>query len=107
MRVWDIPVIDLCNNHLLGQHREIHAIYSIITNNKNGYAHHPEVERWREHIDALVHKHLATTMEMLVRNMKHKSPLEYVFDNYHPPESWQPRILQMNILKEKNCGCRV
>ena len=31
MRVWDIQANVLCNNHLLGEHREIHAIWKILT----------------------------------------------------------------------------
>jgi len=33
MRIWDLPVKDLCKNHLLGEHRELHAIWSILTKN--------------------------------------------------------------------------
>ncbi len=31
MRIWDIPPKLLCRNHLLGEHRELHAIWSILT----------------------------------------------------------------------------
>ena len=31
MRTWDIPPEKLCRQHLLGEHRELHAIWSIIT----------------------------------------------------------------------------
>ena len=29
MRVWDISTEKLCKNHLLGEHRELHAIWNI------------------------------------------------------------------------------
>jgi hypothetical protein len=45
MRVWDIPVKDLCNKHLVAQHYEIHCIYSILTKDLKGYRNHPEIKR--------------------------------------------------------------
>jgi hypothetical protein len=45
MRVWDIEAELLCNSHLLGEHREIHAIWAILIENKKGYSHHPETLR--------------------------------------------------------------
>ena len=30
MRIWDIPTKKLCDQHLLGEHRELHAKWSII-----------------------------------------------------------------------------
>jgi hypothetical protein len=41
MRIWDIPPVKLCLNHLLDKYRELHAIWMILTNNKKGYAIHP------------------------------------------------------------------
>jgi len=35
----------LCRNHLLGEHREIHAIWAVITEKKKGYSMHPETIR--------------------------------------------------------------
>lgn len=34
MRVWDIPPNELCNRHLVGEHAEIHAVWSVITGRK-------------------------------------------------------------------------
>jgi len=31
MRIWDIAPGKLCRNHFLGEHRELHAIWSILT----------------------------------------------------------------------------
>jgi hypothetical protein len=47
MRIWDIPPEKLCRDHLLGEHRELHEIWSILINNKKGYARHPETLRWK------------------------------------------------------------
>ena len=42
MRIWDILPDKLYRQHLLGEHRELHAIWSILTKNKKGYSNHPE-----------------------------------------------------------------
>ena len=34
MRVWDISPKILCQKHLIAEHRELHAVYSIILKNK-------------------------------------------------------------------------
>ena len=41
MRIWNISPKKLCRNHLLGEHRELHAIWSVLVNGKKGYARHP------------------------------------------------------------------
>jgi hypothetical protein len=42
MRIWDISPGYLNDKSLLGEHRELHGIVSILVNNKNGYAKHRE-----------------------------------------------------------------
>jgi hypothetical protein len=108
MRVWDIPPKKLCRNHLLGEHNEIHAIFSIITNNKKGYSNHPEVKRWKGKLKALYKRHQMVVYELLERGYRHGSPLDPKmatgFDT-------QDRLLntkkeQMRILQDKSCECR-
>jgi len=60
MRVWDINPEKLCRNHLLGEHREIHGIWSILTKGKKGYANHPETLRWKGRLKALYRRHQGT-----------------------------------------------
>ena len=36
MRIWDLKPEILCDKHLLGEHRELHAIWSVLTLNKTG-----------------------------------------------------------------------
>ena len=76
MRVWDIETKVLCNNHLLGEHREIHAIWKILTENKKGYAHHPETLRWKGKLLALYNRHETVVAEMIKRGFNHKSTLK-------------------------------
>ena len=75
MRIWDISPKRLCRNHLLGEHRELHAIWSVLVNGKKGYAHHPETLRWRGKLRALYGRHDALVQEMAVRGYQHRSPV--------------------------------
>src|SRR3712207_2296701 len=75
MRVWNIQANVLCNNHLLGEHREIHAIWKILTENKNGYARHPETLHWNGTLLALYRRHEKVVAEMIKLGFNHKSTL--------------------------------
>ena len=109
MRIWDIEPAKLCRQHLLGEHRELHAIWSILTRGKKGYSRHPETMRWKGKLLALYRRHDKLVKEMKKRRYEHHSPLdhglakggrvqkEYV-DSYKE---------QVRILKNKGCGCRL
>lgn len=108
MRVWDISPDKLCRLHLLGEHREIHAIWSIITNGKKGYSHHPEVIRWKNKLTALYNRHQKVVNEIERRGYHHKSPLD---DKRAIGKSKQDIYLdtieiQKKILNNKNCKCK-
>ncbi len=75
MRVWDIDPGFLNDKSLLGEHREIHGIHSILTQGKKGYSRHPETLRWRHHLAALCLRHDMLVQEMDLRGFKHQSPL--------------------------------
>jgi len=109
MRIWDIPPQKLCRNHLLGEHRELHAIWSILTQNKKGYRHHPETRRWEGKLKALYLRHESLVAEMIKRGYHHRSPLNI---SLAIGESMQKKFIdsiekQIQILREKQCGCRV
>jgi hypothetical protein len=109
MRVWDIPPKQLCRNHLLGEHREIHAIWSILVHHKKGYANHPETRRWKGKQKALYLRHERIVREMLTRKYRHLSPLE---KQYATGEKRQDILLdsyseQIRLLRQKKCGCKV
>jgi len=57
MRVWDLPAGYLNRQSLLGEHREIHGIHSILTQNKTGFASHPETLRWVRTLSGLAMRH--------------------------------------------------
>ncbi|MDD3655851.1 MAG: DUF1722 domain-containing protein [Atribacterota bacterium] len=77
MRVWDIHPGYLSGQSLLGEHSEIHALYSIITEHKRGYSSHPETKRWNDHLNLLVLRHNLLVREMTIRDFKHLSPLGF------------------------------
>lgn len=109
MRIWDIPPVKLCRNHLLGEHRELHAIWSIIVHGKKGYANHPETLRWKGKLSALYLRHERLVEEMADRNYSHHSPLD---KKYAKGKAEQHAFVdtlasQRFILKRKKCGCQV
>lgn len=77
MRVWDLHPGFLNRSSLLGQHAEIHAIFSILHDNKKGYARHPETLRWKEHLALLKERHDTTAKEMTLRGYNHFSHLQF------------------------------
>jgi len=107
MRIWDIPPEKLCRQHLLGEHSELHAIWTILTQGKKGYSKHPETMRWKGKLRALYDRHQALVHEMTQRGYKHHSPLsrklatgdakqDVCVDSYDE---------QCNILQQKGCEC--
>lgn len=75
MRVWDVPAGYLNRGSLLGEHREIHGIASILANGKRGYSRHPETLRWVRCEHGLVQRHLQLVAEMRLRGYRHESPM--------------------------------
>lgn len=109
MRIWDIDPALLCRIHLLGEHRELHAIWTILTENKKGYINHPETKRWKGKLRALYRRHELLVAEMEKRTYKHSSPLDESLATgveiqelfVHTPEE------QIMILKAKKCLCKI
>lgn len=75
MRIWDIDAGFLNSQSLLGEHRELHGIHSIIKNGKSGYSRHPETLRWIPYLPALLTRHELLVEEMKLRGFNHQSPL--------------------------------
>ncbi len=104
MRVWDIHPGYLTRKSLLGQHVEIHALYSVITGGKKGYANHPETLRWQGRLEQLKHCHDLTVKEMALRGYRHSSPirLENLLNgNFNPPSYVDHPAEQFEILRSK------
>ena len=109
MRMWNVDVGKMCNQHLLGEHNEIHAIWSIINNDKKGYSNHPEVNRWRGKLKSLFLRHELLVREMEKRGYSHQSHLD---KRLAKGKSKQNTFLisineQKKLLTAKPCGCLI
>lgn len=100
---------NLCRKHLLGEHRELHAIWSIITNNKKGYSKHPETIRWKGKLKALYNRHEKQLVEMKKRGYSHKSPLDKTLATGKNIQTDFVDTIekQKKLFKQKNCECRI
>jgi hypothetical protein len=108
MRIWDISPSNLCRAHLLGEHRELHAIWNIITQGKKGYSKHPETLRWKGKLCALYNRHRSLVDEMERRGYSHKSPLN---KKDATGDKFQETFIdtvdeQIILLKSKGCSCK-
>lgn len=107
MRIWDISPKNLCRQHLLGEHRELHAIWTILIENKKGYSRHPETLRWKGKLKALYLRHEKLVQEMKKRGYNHLSPLD---KRYARGKSTQGEYIdrpgkQRELLTNKDCDC--
>ncbi len=94
--------------HLLAEHRELHAIWSILAKGKAGYSHHPEVLRWKGKLRALYLRHEEETAEMGKRGYSHRSPLERSLAKGAAVQDVLVDGIgeQERMLRSKGCGCR-
>jgi Pyrimidine dimer DNA glycosylase len=107
VRIWDLDPALLCRSHLLGEHRELHAVWTILTEDRRGYRRHPETLRWEGKLAALHRRHEELVAEMTRRGYRHHTPLDpalatgaVVQDEYvDPPER------QRELLRARGCGC--
>lgn len=76
MRIWDVEPGELCRRHLLGEHRELHGLWNILTRGLRGYSFHPETRRWEGKLGALYWRHEALVREIKRRGYRHASPLD-------------------------------
>jgi hypothetical protein len=109
MRIWDITPKKLCRQHLLGEHRELHAIWSVLTKGKKGYSKHPETLRWRGKLAALYRRHEKLVVEMKRRKYDHHSPLDKRLARGRKAQfSYVDSVKrQKELLTQKGCGCRI
>lgn len=97
----------LCRSHLLGEHRELHALWNILTLDRSGYRSHPETRRWEGRLAALHRRHEALVAEMERRGYRHGSPLDPTLAT---GADTQTRFVdtpaeQLSILRAKACPC--
>lgn len=107
MRIWDIDPAELCVQHLLGEHRELHGLWNILTQDRRGYRQHPETKRWEGKLAALFARHEALVAEMARRGYDHRSPLEarLATGRAEQDEYVDSPAAQRRILHDKPCTC--
>ena len=108
MRIWDVHPRHLCRSHLLGEHRELHALWNILTQGKKGYRNHPETKRWQGKLLALYYRHEKLVTEMNNRDYQHNSPLDknLALTDSNTQTSYVDSLeKQRQILMNKNCPC--
>ena len=93
MRMWMVDPQILCQKHLLGEHVECHMFAGVIRKNisLDGYVKNNLLE-----IRSLQQRHEDLVVEMLSRNMDHKSIFLINFDI----EKYEDHILNFKIDKE-------
>ncbi len=107
MRIWDVDPALLCRSHLLGEHRELHGLWNILSRGLSGYAAHPETRRWRGKRAALYRRHEALVAEMERRGYRHASPLDRrLATGAREQHEYVDSIeRQVEILTAKDCPC--
>ena len=78
MRMWGVPTFYMCDQHLLGEHVEMHMFVGSLLKGKNitGF-----VEGGLVDLRQLRSRHDKIVQEMKRRGMNHNSPLPY-YDNF-------------------------
>jgi hypothetical protein len=74
MRMWNIDVRKMCNQHVLGEHFEIHKLIGNLRNSRT-WAESLTLKGFLEPQNALA-RHDKLAQEMCRRGMKHLSPLD-------------------------------
>ncbi len=102
MRIWDISTGYLNDKSLLGEHRELHGIMSVLMFQKKGYSRHPETLRFTGRLNALSFRHSLLVEEMSLRGFNHRSPVAEPVDPVLMPQEWiDSPGKQYRILEEK------
>ncbi|MDF0644705.1 MAG: pyrimidine dimer DNA glycosylase/endonuclease V [Nitrospira sp.] len=109
MHIWVISPKKLCRNQLLGEHQELHAIWSVLLQRKKGNAHHPETLRWKGKLKALDGRHEALINEMAVSGLSASESVgkEGSDRQSHAQGVVDPPRQQVSMVKNKHCHCDV
>ncbi|MDE0662139.1 MAG: DUF1722 domain-containing protein [Gammaproteobacteria bacterium] len=105
MRIWDVHPGFLNRESLLGEHRELHGVVSIMLQAKRGYSNHPETKRWRQRGWALRQRHRLLAAEMAFRGYRDRTPVRL----RSSPGEWPDTFIdnpgrQFALLAEKYRG---
>lgn len=102
MRIWDVNPGYLNRQSLLGEHRELHGLISILVHAKMGYSRHPETLRWVGYGWALKYRHRQLACEMALRGYTDRTPvLTRSNEGQWPTTYIDTPVRQFEILTEK------
>lgn len=77
-RLWGVPVVYLCQDHLLGEHSEMHQEAGTLLNHPHGDAIvDGHAKKGQVRVSLLEPRHDVLVNEMNRRGMNHDSPFEY------------------------------
>ena len=84
-------------------------MWVVITEKKRGYSMHPETLRWNGKLKAMYQRHEKLVDEMKRRGYNHHSPLDKrkATGNEIQNEFVNSVEEQIQILKKKECSCKV
>lgn len=75
MRIWFVPIIDLDDRHLLGEHLELHVMANALIRGGGGWYNHPATRMFSGKLGALYQRHEEQVAEMARRGFHgHKTP---------------------------------
>jgi hypothetical protein len=96
VRIWNLPVEELDDQHLLGEHLELHIIWNALTlppspgRKVRGWRNHPETRRFEDRLGTLYDRHEQQVAEMVRRGWRgHRSPLDPT-PAEGTPRDWPP-----------------
>lgn len=90
MRIWFVPISELDDKHLLGEHVELHVMANALIRGGGGWYNHPATKLFKGKLGALYRRHEEEIAEMKRRGFRgHKSafPVEKI-----PPEEMDATI---------------
>ncbi|MBU0957592.1 MAG: pyrimidine dimer DNA glycosylase/endonuclease V [Nanoarchaeota archaeon] len=99
MRMWNVDVEYMCNQHILGEHVEMHMFVGALERKKSfkGF-----VEKGFVEIHNIRKRHSELEIEMIKRGMNHKSPIHRM--KFVRLGKVDPEKSMVDLLKRcKNC----
>jgi hypothetical protein len=105
VRIWDVSPGYLDRQRLLGEHRELHGLHSILVNGKRGYSRHPETRRWAASLSGLCRRHEMLVGEMRLRGYSDRTPVARERGRVRWPATFVTEpAAQFALLKSKHGG---
>ena len=104
MRIWDVAAGYLNRQSLLGEHSELHGLYTIVRDGRDGYSRHPETRRWVGALNALAGRHALLVAEMQLRGYVDRTPLRVRRPARWPSTFVTPPAEQLALLRQKYVG---